>query len=141
MKTELHENYSSSHEIQAGSDRAFGFVFAGFFSLVALWPLLSSGSVRLWALATAAAFAGLALTIPRILHPLNLLWTRVGILLNKITTPLFTGGIYFLIFTPVGSIRRMLGADPLHLDSTSEESYWIRRDPPGPPPESAVRQY
>jgi hypothetical protein len=43
---------------------------------------------------------------------------------------------------PTGIILRLLGKDPLRLrmDPTAE-SYWIKRDPPGPASESLNNQF
>ena len=46
----------SNIKLSNGSDRGFGIVFAVIFLVVALYPLISGGSIRLWALTVAAAF-------------------------------------------------------------------------------------
>jgi hypothetical protein len=42
--------------IKMGSERSFGLVFASVLTIVALWPLVMGGRVRLWAILVAAAF-------------------------------------------------------------------------------------
>ena len=47
----------SHKKVVMGSNRSFGLVFAVFFVLVALLPMLHGAPMRWWALAIAAAFA------------------------------------------------------------------------------------
>jgi hypothetical protein len=117
-------------------------VMAGFFGIVGLWPLLEPAEPRWWSLAIAAAFLVLAALVPRSLTPLNRLWTAFGLLLHKITNPLFLGVIYFLAVVPTGLVLRALGKDLLRTRfDKSAASYWIKREPPGPPPATMTRQF
>jgi len=84
----FHEELGRRQTVEAGSERAFGIVFACVFSVIAVWPLFSGGSARIWAAIAAAGFLVLALVLPRVLRPLNLAWHRFGLLLHKIVTPL-----------------------------------------------------
>ena len=136
-----HERLSVAHDIQGSSDRSFGIVMAVVFAIIGAWPLLSEGPLRWWALILAALFCGLAFLHPTLLAPLNRLWFRFGLLLNKITSPLIMGLLFYGVMTPYAYVLRWLGKDllRLHIDS-SAESYWIERKPPGPAPEPIKRQ-
>ena len=46
--------------------------------------------------------------------------------LSKVTTPVFMGLIYFLVFTPVGLVRRVLGKNAL-VRPSANGSYWVSR--------------
>ena len=125
-----------------GSERSFGLVFAGVFLLVALWPLVSRASPRLWAIAVAAAFALCAWLAPQVLAPLNRLWFRFGELLHRIVSPIALGVIFFGVITPYALVMRLFGRDELLLrKGSARPSYWVRREPPGPPPESFRNQF
>ncbi len=127
---------------RAGSERAFGLVFAGVFLLLALWPLLERASPRLWSVAVAAAFALFAFLAPQVLAPLNRLWFRFGELLHRIVSPIALGVIFFGVITPYALVMRLWGRDELLLRKRSaRDSYWVRREPPGPPPDSFGNQY
>ncbi|MBI5937114.1 MAG: hypothetical protein HY850_04630 [Betaproteobacteria bacterium] len=127
---------------QGSSDRAFGWVMAVFFGLIGLWPLLSAQATRDWALGLAAAFALAALLAPRRLAPLNRAWMQLGLLLHKITNPIVLGVAFYLVIAPIGLLMRLAGHDPLRLKrDDSAASYWIARQPPGPPPASFPRQF
>jgi hypothetical protein len=136
-----HEPSSQGHSVKMGSDRGFGLVFAAVFTLIGVWPALKLGwiprlepaSLRLWALAIAAAFLGLALAAPALLNPLNRLWFAFGLLLGKIMTPIVMGLLYVLTIVPTGYIMRLRGKDLLTLKiDRARKSYWIVREPPGP---------
>ncbi len=137
-----HERLSAAQDIQGSSDRSFGIVMAVVFAVVGAWPLLSEGPPRWWALIAAAVFCSLAFLHPALLAPLNRLWFRFGLLLNKITSPLVMRLLFYGVMTPYAYILRWLGKDLLRLRfDASAESYWIERKPPGPAPETIKRQF
>jgi hypothetical protein len=124
------------------SNRTFGLVFAAFFALVALLPILRGHSIRRWALPVSALFLLTALAAPKMLAPLNRAWTALGALLHAVVNPLVLGILFYLVFTPFGWVLRRMGKDFLRLrHSPGAQTYWIARLPPGPPPESMSRQF
>ena len=137
-----HESYERQDDVEGISNRSFGLVFAFLFAAVGFLPLLSGRGVRSWALLIGALFLATALFAPTILEPLSRLWMKFGLLLHRLISPVALGVMFFLVITPIGLIMRMLGKDPLRLKSDhSAQSYWIPRDPPGPPPESLKDQF
>ena len=110
-----HENFSQEDVVRGSSDRVFGLVFCSVFTILALLPGLHGKPVRVWALVVSAGFLILALLVPSILHPLNLLWTWFGLKIGKITTPLVTGLMFFVVFVPSALIARALGKSLLRL--------------------------
>ena len=137
-----HERLSAEDDVRAGSDRSFGITFAVVFALIALFPLLHGGSPRLWALPGTAVFGGIALIRPSLLAPLNRLWFRFGMLLHKIVNPVVLGLMFFLVITPVAAVTRLFGGKLLSLGyDKSIPSYWHRRSPPGPEPDSIRNQF
>lgn len=142
MSDGFHDDYGRGHDVKSGSDRSFGYVFCGLFVIIGLWPLLSSGTPRLWSLAIAAGFLGVSLIRPSLLRPLNRLWFKFGLLLHKVVNPLIMGLIFFTTVTPIGLLMRVLGKDLLGLRLSKEsETYWIQRDPPGPAPDTMRQQF
>jgi len=137
-----HEDFSRTHEVEASSNRSFGWVFTAVFLVIAVWPLLSGGAVRWWSLVVAAAFALVTLAVPKLLALPNRLWLRFGLLLNRIISPIALAILFYLVVTPLGALMRMLGKDSLRLRrSESDASYWIKREPPGPKPDSLNHQF
>ena len=121
----------------APSERSFGLLFAAVFFLIALFPLTGAEPVRRWALALTAVFALAALAAPRTLRHLNRVWFRLGLLLHRIVNPVVLGVIYFGVVVPLGLVMRRFRKDSLNLARDPAcASYWIKRTPPGPAPES-----
>ena len=142
MRGGLHENLESRTTDGPGSERGFAVVFAVVFVLVGLWPLLSGGPVRAWALLIAAAFLLAGFAAPGILAPLNRLWFRFGMALGRIVSPIVMGILFFGTVMPTGLLMRLFRKDLLRLRfDPAAESYWIRRDPPGPSAESLKQQF
>jgi hypothetical protein len=137
-----HEELNREEEIIGSSNRSFGLVFTVVFLIIGLIPLIGSGSVRIWSLGLAALFLLASFIKPGILQPLNNLWTRFGLLLSKVMNPIILGLLFFLVVTPVGILMRIFSGNPMKpkFDPTAQ-SYWIKRDPPGPKPESLSDQF
>ena len=138
----LQSEHIPRQSAKPGSERSFGLVFAGAFLLVSFWPLLHHASPRLWSLAIAVVFALCAWLAPRVLAPLNRIWFRFGELLHRIVSPIALGVIFFGVITPYAFVMRLFGRDALLLRKQSARpSYWVRREPPGPPPDSFHNQF
>ncbi|HJV60073.1 MAG TPA: SxtJ family membrane protein [Albitalea sp.] len=128
--------------MEGSSDRTFGLVFAAFFIVVALLPLLRHAPARTWAVLLAVAFAALALIKPVLLAPLNRAWMRLGLLIGKVVSPIALGIVFFGVLTPTAALMRWRGQDPLRLRrAPGDKSYWQPRTPPGPPPRSMTNQF
>ena len=117
-------------EIKISSNRSFGFVFFVVFLLIALYPLINNGEVRLWSLITSIIFLVLGLLNSKFLNPFNKLWFKFGIILGKIISPLIMGIIFFFVVTPTGLIMRLLRKDILSLKYNQNNSYWIEKKGP-----------
>ena len=138
----LHEDLRREHQVPMGSERSFGIVFAVVFLLIGLWPVVWWTAPRTWALIVAAAFAAIAFTLPALLRPLNYVWFRFGLVLHRIMSQVILGLLFFITVTPIAFIYRVLGKDPLRLKFEPESSsYWIVREPPGPPPDTMTKQF
>ena len=117
-------------EIKIGSNRSFGVVFFVVFLLIALYPIINNGEIRIWSLITSIIFLILGLLNSKFLNPLNKLWFKFGIVLGKIISPLIMGIIFFLVVTPTGLIMRLLRKDILNLKYNQNSSYWIEKKGP-----------
>ena len=139
---QAHEDFSRTQAVKGSSNRAFGVVFTAVFLIVALWPLLSGHSPRGWALAASGLLLLITVAVPALLTVPNRLWMNFGLLLHRIISPVVLAILFYLVVTPMGLIMRAFGKDPLRLKrETSDPSYWIRREPPGPQPDSMSDQF
>ncbi len=117
-------------DVKIGSNRSFGIVFFIVFLLIAIYPLINGGELRLWSLIISIFFFVLGLINSKILNPLNKLWFKFGIFLGKIISPLVMGIIFFLVITPTGVIMRLLNKDLLKLKFNKTNTYWIEKTEP-----------
>ncbi|MBF0179436.1 MAG: hypothetical protein HQM03_05335 [Magnetococcales bacterium] len=136
----------NTHPVQEeeyrATERGFGLVFAAFFAVIGLWPLLHGQAWRPWAVAAGALFLAIALLRPQLLKPWNRLWGRFGALLHRIVSPMVMAVVFFVVVTPIALLMRLLGKDPLRLKKDpAARSYWIVRDPAGPLPDTMPFQF
>lgn len=110
---------------QAG--RRFGLVVGTAFLALAGFAHWRGGHTAvgvLGILGGALALAGLV--IPGKLGPVERVWMALAHAMSRVTTPVFMGLIYFIVFTPVGLVRRALGKNAL-VRPASDGSYWVSR--------------
>jgi hypothetical protein len=122
----------SSHvPTEQSSEKSFGVVFSIVFLIIALYPLITSEGLRIWALVVSIIFFLLAFLAPKILVLPNKLWFKFGLLLGSIVAPIVMAFVYFVTVLPTGLIMRLLGKDLLKqkLDKNAK-SYWIERKEP-----------
>ena len=120
---------SQKSKIEVSSNRSFGLVFFVVFLIIGLWPLLDGGQFKIWTLFFSLFFLVLGLLNSKLLTPLNLLWTKFGILLGNVFAPIVMSFIFFLVVTPIGLLMRIMGRDLLRTKyNKSGKSYWIKRE-------------
>jgi hypothetical protein len=137
-----HEPQGRAETIKASSNRSFGAVFATFCAIVSALSWYHAGRHWSWWLVAAVLFALAGWLRPHWLAPLNWLWTRLGLVLAAVISPVVMAIVFYACIAPIGFLMRLLGKDPLRLRYEPDaESYWIRRDPPGPAPETLKNQF
>jgi hypothetical protein len=142
MKAHVHEDFHRKETLKISSDRGFGLVLGVVLSVFGIWPVLRRGEARIWMLAAGGALLLAAATRPRLLHPLNRLWTWLGLLLGRVMNPVVMALMFYFVFTPFALFFRLMGKDPLRLKADPEaDSYWIPRNPPGPAPDTMHNQF
>ena len=127
----LHEEFSREHAVETASNKRFGLVVGAI--------LLAFGCIRAYLhgeigwLAGVLGGIGLALIVaalvkPDVLEPANRGWNKLGLLLHKVTNPLFLGAMYAIAIVPTGLMMRAFGVDPMGLRRPRKDSYWIARN-------------
>ena len=122
-------------KLEAGSEQSknktFGILLSVVFLIVAIYPLISSVGVSVWALFVSVIFLLLTYASPKILSIPRKLWVKFGILLSFITAPIVITLIYLITIVPTGLIMRLLGKDLLKKKlNKNAKSYWIERNEP-----------
>jgi len=126
----------------SSSDRSFGLTFVAVFGLIALW-LLWNGKSGAFVLASLGGLTlAISITRPSLLKPFNRAWIALGNLLHRFVSPIVLGMMYFVVFTSVGVLMRLMGRDPMNkCFQPDAKSYWVDRDPPGPATDSFSQQF
>ncbi len=117
-------------ETKIPSNRNFGIVFFIVFLVISIWPLLNNSDIRYWSLIISIIFLVLGIINSNILTPLNKFWTKFGILLGKIVSPIVMGIIFFVVVTPIALLLKIIGKDVLYLKKNNSKSYWIQKGEP-----------
>jgi hypothetical protein len=142
MTQSSHEVFVRDEKIVTGSDRSFGLVMALALAAVTALNAWHSGKLWPWTGGLAALFVAAALLRPAVLHPLNLVWLRFGLLLHRVVNPVVMALLFYGTLLPTGLVMRLMGKDLLRLKRQPDaDSYWIVRQPPGPSPETMRDQF
>jgi hypothetical protein len=140
-----HETYSAHGAIKTASNRSFGLTVGGILAAIALirWYWVAHLSwLMLALLVVGGALVVSALIRPDSLALPNRLWTKLGLLLFHVVNPVVMLLLFIITIVPAGLIMRLVGHDPMRRRFEPDaETYWLDRDPPGPPPESLEHQY
>jgi len=115
---------------EQSSEKSFGVVFSIVFLIVALYPLINSEGLRIWALVVSIIFFLLAFLAPKILVFPNKLWFKFGLLIGSIVAPIVMAFVYFVTVLPTGLIMRLLGKDFKQKLDKNSKSYWVKRSEP-----------
>lgn len=124
------------------SNRSFGALFTIAFGALAGLSWWRGNAGFVWLVAACATFALVTLMRPEWLTPLNRAWMGLAYFLNKLVSPIVLGVLYYCMVTPLGFAMRLAGKDPMRRKfDAAADSYWIARQPPGPPPDSLRNQF
>jgi hypothetical protein len=126
----------ATREREKKSGREFALTLAGAFVVLGV---LALRKVRPFAATVSFAFAlGLLLAgviVPGRLGPLRRAWMKFGEVIGGLTTPVLMGAVYYLVLTPIASVRRVR-----RRGRSVHGSGWRHRQPL-PPPSRMERQF
>lgn len=87
-------------------------------------------------------FFVLAFSAPGLLRPVYIFWMRLAFVLGWINTRLILFIIFYLVFTPIGLVMRLFGADLLDKKiEKTKDSYWKKREKEAFNPSGYERQF
>jgi hypothetical protein len=86
-----------------------GIVIAGLFGL--FFPWVFERAWPLWPFVVGGIFAVWGLALPMTLKRVYNGWMRFGLALSRITTPIIMGIVFYLLFTPMAIVLKLLGKD------------------------------
>jgi hypothetical protein len=140
----LHEEFSREHAVEAASNKRFGLVVGAI--------LLAFGCIRAYLHGEIGWFAAVlggvglvlilaALIKPDVLEGANRGWNKLGLILHKVTNPIFLGGMYAIAIVPTGLLMRVFGVDPMRMRGPRKDSYWIARGKTGSTAQSLEKPF
>ena len=130
MASGLHEEFSREHAVERASNKRFGLVVGGIavlFGCIRTWWHSEIGWVSAALMAVGLVLLAAALIKPDALEGANRGWMKLGLLLHKVTNPIFLGGMYVVAIVPTGLFMRAFGVDPMGLRRPRGDTYWIAR--------------
>ena len=113
--------------MSAKEGRKFGFTLGMAFIVfggIAFWRGHETVSIVLWVVGGSLLLAGLLL--PARLGPVQRGWMGMAHAISKVTTPIFMGIMYFVVFAPMGAVMRLFGHNSLTTHHGSD-SAWVPR--------------
>jgi|TARA_B110000196_G_C20908023_1_gene549165 hypothetical protein len=115
-------------KIELPSNRKFGFFFTSVFILCGIFLfVIDFVSFSFLFFVLASLFLAVTLLQPDLLLSLNKLWTKFGVVLGLIISPIILGIIFFGLFTTTSLLMKLFGRDELRLKIKNRKSYWKRR--------------
>jgi hypothetical protein len=106
--------------------REFGLLVGGVFAALGAWwiyrakfPATSYAFVAIGVLLIAAGAIA-----PSLLRPVQRAWMALAEALAFVMTRVILAIVFYLVVTPIGIIRRLIGADPLRRRAAKATSYW-----------------
>ena len=130
MASGLHEEFSREHAVEVASNKRFGLVVGGIalaFGALRTWWHYEVGLLSGVLMAIGLTLISAALIKPDVLEGAHRGWMKLGLLLHKVTNPIFLGAMYAIAIVPTGLMMRLFGVDPMGLRRPRGETFWIAR--------------
>jgi peptidoglycan/LPS O-acetylase OafA/YrhL len=140
----MHEEYSRDYKVEGASNRRFGLIIGGILVLIAGIRVYRHGEVD--GFSAALSVVGVALMVigvfvPDALASANRAWSKLGVMLHKVTNPLFLGAMFVFAIVPTGLLMRALGTDPMARRLSPDANYWVKRTKTSSTPDSLKQPF
>ena len=123
------QDLRSHHSIESSNERSFGIVFAIFFAILSIYPVINKKDINLYLLILSIIILMIGIFKPSLLYYPNKIWFKFGIFLGKIVSPLVMGIIFFFTVTPTGIIMKLLRKDLLKKKfDVKVRTYWVKKN-------------
>lgn len=109
--------------------RNFGLLFGFAFLALACFFAFRNSEHFWWFVVPGAFFLLAGVFLRPVLRPIYIGWMSFALILAWINTRVILGLTFFLLFTPIGIVSRILGKDLLNqrIDKRAQ-TYWLRRE-------------
>tara|TARA_Y100000588_G_C13867555_1_gene758894 strand:+ start:325 stop:738 length:414 start_codon:yes stop_codon:yes gene_type:complete len=130
--------------IELPSNKKFGTFFSFIFILIAFLTSFyfdTKEFVSYIFLGLSLLFILLTIAKDDLLLPFNKGWMYIGLAIGMIVRPLVLGLIFFVLITPLSVFLRLIGRDELRIRKFNGDSFWRKRENPGPDSTSFNNQF
>jgi hypothetical protein len=122
--------------------RKFGFIAFMFFGLLCGFGIWKEKLLPTYLFGFLALLGLGFITVPGPLRPAYIAWLRFAHLIGSVITNIILVLIYYLVITPSGLIKRLVGGKPLPVKPDKNiASYWVTRTEPAQPSERFLKRY
>lgn len=109
--------------------RKTALVVAAVLAAIALWNLYRGRMVQVTIFASIAVLlAATGFLVPAAARAFHRFWMGLAGILGYINSRILLSLLYYMVFTPVGLVRRLMGRDPMQRRSPAKSTYWVTRD-------------
>ena len=107
----------------------FSYIWITIFFILGIYPLFGSHKINLIFISIAIIIYIISLINIKILEKFYDIWMKIGEFLGKISSTIIMFILFFMLFTPISFILKLLSKDLLKkkIDKNST-TYWIKRD-------------
>jgi hypothetical protein len=122
--------------------RRFGVVAFVFFGCIAALGLYTGRAVPAYLFGFLSMVGLSFILFPRQLRFVHNPWLRIAYHLGRIVTVAMLSLVYYLVITPAGFLKRMIGGTPVPVKFKKEAaSYWVVRAESAQPKERFIKRY
>ena len=138
-----HENFDRSKVIlKKPSNMLVGYFIAMILVIFSLWPMKNGNDIIIEGLVASLLVILISTFTPALLYPLSWVLHKIGGLVRSIINPAILILLFIFAVIPSGIYLRLSGKDPMKKNfNKGLHSYWVKRCPPGPEPESLNKQF
>lgn len=116
----------SAHEFSTHELRSFAFMVGGGLAAVWAFRFFVRGRFGLLLIGLAVALVVLGACCPRVLQGPYRAWMLLGEWMGAIVSRVLLGIFYFIILTPIATVRRCIVRDPLELRWSEKAASYFR---------------
>jgi predicted membrane protein len=120
----MEQNFSMDKKTLRSFGLTSGLIVILLFEFLVPWLRGSGWPAWPWVLSSLLILAGLI--VPDALGPVFKIWMKFGQIMNRVNTTIILTTVFFLVFTPVALIMKIIGRDVMHRKfDKNTESYRI----------------
>ena len=121
-------NLNSTDTRNISELRKFGFIVGLILIALGAFPILKREKVSFFLLLPGILFFIVAVLCPSLLYPINRIWMKAGHLLGRINSFIILSIIFYIIFTPMRVLIRIVSKENKFAFKRKKDSTWIKRN-------------